>query len=69
LNQFINVAVTKKVAHLQHGEWAVRRAKPTEESIAKALEIPDRPTGQEPEGQDRLPKGYVSVRRMSARVR
>lgn len=69
LNQFINVAVAEKVAHLQHEEWVARRAKPTKESIAKALEILDRPTGHEPEEQDRLPKGYISVRRRGAKGR
>ena len=63
LNQFINVAVAEKVAHLQHEDWMVRRAKATPELIAKALEILDRPTGNAPEEAEKLPKGYVSVRR------
>jgi hypothetical protein len=69
LNQFINLAVAEKVAHLQHEEWVARRAKPTAESIAKALEILDRNTGNAPEEQDRLPKGYVPVRRRAAKGR
>jgi hypothetical protein len=63
LNQFINVAVAEKVAHLQHDEWLARRRKATRASIAKALEILDRPTNHAPEADDELPKGYVSIRR------
>jgi uncharacterized protein (DUF1778 family) len=63
LNQFINVAVAEKLAHLQHEEWLARRAKVTDASIAKAIEILDRPTKRNPEAGDDLPQGYVSVRR------
>jgi hypothetical protein len=59
----------EKMAHLQHEEWVARRAKPTAESVAKALEILNRDTGSGPEEQDRLPKGYVPVRRRSAKGR
>ena len=67
LNQFINVAVAEKLAHLQHEEWLARRAKVTDSSIAKALLILDRPTGRRPEAGDELPEGYISVRRQYAR--
>ena len=63
LNQFINVAVAEKLAHLQHEEWLIRRPKATSSSIAKAFQILDRPTRHEPEDADKLPKGYVSIRR------
>jgi uncharacterized protein (DUF1778 family) len=63
LNQFINVAVVEKLAHLQHDEWLARRARVTDASIAKAMEILDRPTKRAPEAGDALPQGYVSVRR------
>jgi hypothetical protein len=63
LNQFINVAVAEKLAHLQHEEWLARRPKATDASIAKALEILDRPTRAAVEAEDMLPKGYVSMRR------
>ena len=59
--------MAEKVAHLEHEEWVAPRAKPTAESIAKALEILDRPTGHAPDEQDRLPKGYVPVRRGAQR--
>ena len=63
LNQFINVAVAEKLAHLQHEEWLTRRAKVADSTIEKALLILDRPTGHRPGANDELPKGYVSVRR------
>jgi hypothetical protein len=63
LNQFINVAVAEKLAHLQHEEWVARRPKATSESLAKALEILDRSTADAVVEQDKLPSGYVSVRR------
>jgi hypothetical protein len=66
LNQFINVAVAEKLAHLQHEEWLAHRPKATDALIAKALDILDRPTGQAPEEGDRLPKSYVSIRRNNA---
>jgi hypothetical protein len=66
LNQFINVAVAEKLAHLQHEEWLARRSKATSGSIAKALQILDRPTSHAPQEVDKLPKGYVSVRRKYA---
>jgi hypothetical protein len=62
LNQFINVAVAEKLAHLQHEEWLESRSKPKRVSIAKALDILDRPALQAPTEEDRLPDGYVSVR-------
>lgn len=63
LNQFINVAVAEKLAHLQHEEWVARRPKATAASIGKALEILDRPTDGANFEADELPEGYVSVRR------
>ncbi len=63
LNQFINVAVAEKLAHLQHDEWLARRPRATSTSIGKALAILDRPTGHALEEGDRLPKDYVSARR------
>jgi len=62
LNQFINLAVAEKVAHLQHDEWLARRLKATPDSIAQALVILDRPTPQAPEAEDQLPKSYRAAR-------
>jgi hypothetical protein len=61
LNQFINLAVAEKLAHLEHEEWLARRAKPTPDLTARALAILNRPTGNTPEPGDDLPKGYTDV--------
>jgi len=66
LNQFINVAVAEKLAHLQHEEWFPHRPKASAGLIAKALDILDRPSGQAPQNFDKIPDGYVSVRRKYA---
>ena len=56
LNQFINVAVTEKVAHLEHEEWLARRTAVRNEDIAKAIGILSRPTGNPPEPGDEISK-------------
>jgi hypothetical protein len=61
LNQFINVAVAEKLAHLEHDEWLARRAKPNAASITRALEIPKGPSRRKPEPGDQLSKGYTSI--------
>jgi len=66
LNQFINLAVAEKLAHLQHEEWLAHRPKASAAVIANALDILDRPTHHAPEDFDKIPDGYVSVRRKSA---
>jgi hypothetical protein len=63
LNQFINIAVAEKLAHLQHEEWLARRPKGTDALIAKALDVLDRSSGQAPEMDDKLPNRYVSIPR------
>lgn len=63
LNQFINVAVAEKLAHLQHEEWIARRQKVTPERIAQAMKILNKPTGIEPAAEDRLPPGYAPLPR------
>ena len=62
LNQFINVALAEKLAHLQHDEWLARRPQPTAAKIARALEVLDHPTHNSPAPGNELPDGYVSVR-------
>jgi hypothetical protein len=56
----------KKDAPLQHEDWLARRPKAAQASIAKSLEILDRPTRHAPEEADKLLKGYVSIRRKAA---
>jgi hypothetical protein len=61
LNQFINIAVAEKLAHLQHDEWLAQRPEATPATIARALAALDRQEAQAPEPGDELPQGYVSV--------
>ena len=63
LNQFINIAVAEKLAHLQHEEWLAQRPKASAALVARALDILDRPGGDTPEDFDRIPEEYVSVPR------
>ena len=66
LNQFINIAVAEKLAHLQHEEWLAHRPKASAALIAKALDILDRPSLHAPEDFDKIPEGYLSVRNKHA---
>ena len=68
LNQFINLAVAEKLAHLRHEEWVARRPKATSAGIARALAILDRSAGK-PMAEDKLPVEYVSLRRRGTRKR
>ena len=58
LNQFINVAVAEKLAHLEHEEWMRNRKKPTPELAARARSILARAGTDEVEAGDELPPGY-----------
>jgi len=58
LNQFINVAVAEKLAHLEHEEWARNRKQPTPELMARALSLLDKSRGNPIEPGDELPEGY-----------
>jgi hypothetical protein len=62
LNQFINVAIAEKVAHLRHEAWLRRRAKVTDASIARVLALLERGGNQPVEPGDELPEGYLPVR-------
>jgi hypothetical protein len=58
LNQFINVAVAEKLAHLEHDEWLRNRKQPTAPAVARALELLERTGTQPPTPEDELPEGY-----------
>lgn len=58
LNQFINVAVAEKLAHLEHQEWLKARQPVTKTAIEEALRILHRGRNSSPEPGDELPKGY-----------
>jgi hypothetical protein len=61
LNQFINIAIAEKLAHLEHQEWLNRRRLVTESSLAAALKILDRAGKQPPEPGDELPEEYLRL--------
>jgi hypothetical protein len=63
LNQFINVAVAEKLAHLEHEEWARNRKQPTNALAARALSLLGKAGNKEMAASDLLPKGYRSKRR------
>jgi hypothetical protein len=63
LNQFINVAVAEKLAHLEHEEWVRNRKQPSMELAARALNLLDRAGSKPLEPGDELPKGYRAKRR------
>ena len=54
----VNVAVSEKLAHLQHEQWDRNRKKPTPGLVARALAILDRAGSDTPESGDELPEGY-----------
>lgn len=62
LNQFINVAVAEKLAHLEHDEWLRGRKKPNSQTIAEALYSLDQNDEQAVDEGDELPSGYRSVK-------
>ena len=63
LNQFINVAVAEKLAHLEHEEWARKRKQATKELAARALHLLDKARNKPVEPGDELPKTYRAKRR------
>jgi hypothetical protein len=57
LNQFINVAVAEKLAHLEHEEWARKRKQPTKELAARALDLLDKARNKPVEPGDECAEG------------
>jgi len=62
LNQFINVAVAEKLAHLEHEEWVRKRKPPSKELAKRALSLLDKGGNRPPEVGDELPEGYRAAR-------
>ena len=58
LNQFINIALAEKLAHLQHEVWLARRPKITDALTKRAIDILGRPDSRPPEAFDKIPAGY-----------
>ncbi len=63
LNQFINVAVAEKLAHLEHEEWIRNRKQPTKKLAARALILLDKAGSKLVKRGDELPEGYRTKRR------
>jgi hypothetical protein len=63
IEEFINVAVAEKLAHLEHEEWARKRKQPTKELAARALILLAKAGSKPVEPGDELPKGYRAKRR------
>jgi|ERR1700721_3084384 hypothetical protein len=58
LNQFINVAVAEKLAHVEGAEWVRNRKPPSKELAARALKLLDKAGSKPVKSGDELPKGY-----------
>ena len=58
LNQFINLAVAEKLAHLEHDEWVVGRKMPTRSLVDGALAVLAKVSGRDVEPGDELPDDY-----------
>lgn len=65
LNQFINVAVAEKLAHLEHEEWVRNRKQPSKKLAARALQLPDKAGSKPVEPGDDLSKGYRPKHKLS----
>lgn len=63
LNQFINIAVAEKLAHLQHEEWLAHRPKASRILIGRALGVLNHPSNRPMDESGQLPEGYKPVRR------
>lgn len=59
LNQFINVAVAERLAHLQHDEWLHNRKLPSSEKTLEAVSVLDELGSDIPDKGDELPQGYL----------
>lgn len=55
LNQFINLAVAEKLAHLEHDEWVRNRKEPSAELAVSAIELLDQTRKHPLEPGDDLP--------------
>ena len=62
LNQFINVAVAEKLAHLEQEQWMRRRRPFTKADAEEATALLDKAGSMPVEPGDELPEGYVPFR-------
>ena len=61
LNQFINVAVAEKLAHLEHEQWVRSRKQPSKELSTKALRLLDKAGDRPVEVGDELPEDHPAA--------
>ena len=61
LNQFINLAVAEKLAHLEHDEWAHGRKQPTQSLVDEALRILKKTATRTVAEGDELPAAYLAA--------
>ncbi|WP_263385957.1 toxin-antitoxin system HicB family antitoxin [Granulicella arctica] len=66
LNQFINVAVAERLAHLEHDEWVHNRKLPNSAKILEAMNVLDQLGSDLPDKGDELPKDYLPQRRSAS---
>jgi hypothetical protein len=59
LNQFINVAVAERLAHLEHDEWVHNRKVPSSAKTLEAMNVLNQLGSDVPDKGDELPKGYL----------
>ena len=59
LNQFINVAVAERLAHLEHDEWLHNRKAPSSAKTLEAMNVLDELGSDVPDQGDELPQGYL----------
>jgi hypothetical protein len=63
LNQFINLAVAEKLAHMEHDQWLAKRPKATQALTARALAVLNKPTSKAAEDGDQIPTTYSRRRK------
>ncbi len=66
LNQFINVAVAERLAHLSHDEWVNSRKLPNRAKTLEAMNVLDQLGSDVPDQGDELPDEYLSQRRFTS---
>lgn len=62
LNQFINLAVAEKLAHLEHDEWVHGRKQPTQSLVDEALRVLNKTSKRTVAEGDELPPAYLAAR-------
>lgn len=66
LNQFINVAVAERLAHLEHDEWLHNRKVPSSAKTLEAMSVLNEVGTDVPEKGDELPEGYLGQSRTAS---